>query len=219
VPACAPGPRHLAPRISATRLCLCRWPRPLGCSSERRRARGAHTATTAVIPGIPSHLRSGHCCAHCTRWTPCNLGVCYESGEGVDQDEAEAAKWFCKAAEQGHSGAQYNLGICYESGQGVDQDVTEAAKWFRKAIEQGDNDAIQALARCCGHVGDITREEEEEEEEAAAAGLACLAKAIPVGVPIGGSSSAAAAVVGGAAITSDHGYQLRSTYGILQLAV
>jgi TPR repeat protein len=162
----------------------------------------------------------------------CNLGVCYESGEGVDQDEAEAVKWFHKAAEQGHSGAQYNLGICYESGEGVDQDEAEAAKWFRKAAEEGDNDAIQALARCYRPrqvVGDIWYA--EEEEEAAAAGLACLAKAIPLGVPIGGSGSAAAAVVGEAAITSaeakEHvgditsagaasasGYQLRSKAGV-----
>ena len=30
-----------------------------------------------------------------------NLGVCYEYGEGVKQDYAEAVKWYQKAAQQG----------------------------------------------------------------------------------------------------------------------
>jgi TPR repeat protein len=35
-----------------------------------------------------------------------NLGLLYESGEGVPEDAAEAFKWFCMAAEQGHVRAQ-----------------------------------------------------------------------------------------------------------------
>ena len=30
-----------------------------------------------------------------------NLGVMYDKGQGVPQDDAEAAKWYQKAAEQG----------------------------------------------------------------------------------------------------------------------
>ena len=66
------------------------------------------------------------------------LGVLHHSGRGVTpQDYGEAAKWFRKAAEQGHSEAQFNLGQMYDQGQGVPQDFGEAAKWFRKAAEQG----------------------------------------------------------------------------------
>jgi hypothetical protein len=65
------------------------------------------------------------------------LGCCYDLGHGVQEDHAEAAKWFRKAAEQGNALAQGNLGICYETGRGVAQDYTEAAKWYRKAAEQG----------------------------------------------------------------------------------
>ena len=39
------------------------------------------------------------------------LGSCYEAGDGVKQDKAEAVKWFRKAAEQGHAKAQYNLAL------------------------------------------------------------------------------------------------------------
>ncbi len=35
-----------------------------------------------------------------------NLGVMYENGQGVPQDDAEAVKWYHKAAEQGHATAQ-----------------------------------------------------------------------------------------------------------------
>jgi TPR repeat protein len=39
-----------------------------------------------------------------------NLGNCYRTGEGVAKDAPEAVKWYHKAAEQGHAGAQHNLG-------------------------------------------------------------------------------------------------------------
>ncbi|HEX3719727.1 MAG TPA: tetratricopeptide repeat-containing serine protease family protein [Verrucomicrobiae bacterium] len=64
--------------------------------------------------------------------------MCYHKGEGVAQDDADAAKWCRKAAEQGSVYAQYNLGRWYDKGQGVSKDYVEAAKWYRKAAEQGD---------------------------------------------------------------------------------
>lgn len=45
-----------------------------------------------------------------------NLGVMYDNGEGVPQDDSEAAKWFRLAADQGDADAQYNLGIMYDNG-------------------------------------------------------------------------------------------------------
>ncbi len=33
-----------------------------------------------------------------------NLGLMYENGRGVPQDDAEARRWYWKAAEQGHAG-------------------------------------------------------------------------------------------------------------------
>ncbi|MDA9260795.1 sel1 repeat family protein, partial [Puniceicoccaceae bacterium] len=60
------------------------------------------------------------------------------NGRGVPQDDVEAAKWYRKAAEQGHVEAQYNLGYMYDFGYGgVPEDDTEAVKWYRKAAEQG----------------------------------------------------------------------------------
>ena len=59
----------------------------------------------------------------------------------------EAAKWYRKAAEQGHAEAQLWLGNCYYLGEGVPKDEAEAERWWRKAAEQGQADAQKALAR------------------------------------------------------------------------
>ena len=76
-----------------------------------------------------------------------NVALCYEKGEGVEQDHTQAAHWYTKAAEQGHAEAQCNLGACYALSRGVEQDYTQAVYWFRKAAEQGDPYAIEVLQR------------------------------------------------------------------------
>ncbi len=57
----------------------------------------------------------------------------YGNGQGVPQDDAEAARWYRKAAEQGLAKAQYRLGIMYYKGQGVPQDYVQAHMWFNLA--------------------------------------------------------------------------------------
>ena len=71
-----------------------------------------------------------------------NLGNMYQNGEGVPQDDKEAARWYRLAAEQEDAGvaaaiAQLNLGIMYHEGLGVPQDDKEAARWYRLAAEGG----------------------------------------------------------------------------------
>ncbi|MBQ0016979.1 MAG: sel1 repeat family protein, partial [Bacteroidales bacterium] len=74
----------------------------------------------------------------------CNLGYCYDNGQGVEQSYEKAVKWWTKAAEQGDAGAQYNLGVCYEKGNGVEQSREKAIFWNDKAAKQGYSDAISA---------------------------------------------------------------------------
>ncbi len=66
-----------------------------------------------------------------------NLAVMYGGGQGVTKDEAEAVKWYHKAAYQGHAQAQYILGSRYSAGWIVAKDDAEAVKWYRKAADQG----------------------------------------------------------------------------------
>jgi len=52
------------------------------------------------------------------------------------KDDAEAVRWYRKAAEQGHAIAQHNLGVMYEEGQGVPQDFVSAYKWLNLAVSR-----------------------------------------------------------------------------------
>ena len=65
-----------------------------------------------------------------------NLGLMYDIGEGVPENDGNAVAWYLKAAEQGFAVAQSNLGLMYRTGLGVPQDDVEAVTWYRKAAEQ-----------------------------------------------------------------------------------
>ncbi len=66
-----------------------------------------------------------------------NIGVMYQQGLGVPQNNVEAVKWYRRAAENGHPRAQQNLGVMYEDGTGVLQDHREAIAWYSASAEQG----------------------------------------------------------------------------------
>ena len=84
------------------------------------------------------------------------LGHMFESGQGVSQDAAEAARWYRMAGEQGNVSAQRSLGSMYKSGRGVSQDVAEAIRWYRMAADQGD--ALAELEiRCAEHMTKLKR--------------------------------------------------------------
>lgn len=75
----------------------------------------------------------------------CALGGFYEHGSlGLKQNDFEAAKWYRKAAEQGHAGAQLYLGSLLAEGKGVEQDFIEAFKWVTLAKQGSAFDKIAA---------------------------------------------------------------------------
>jgi TPR repeat protein len=80
--------------------------------------------------------------------TQFNLGYCYQNGFGVAKDDAEAAKWYRKSAEQGNAKAQYRLGRCYDDGTGVPKNLVEAAQWYYKSAEQGFYAAQFMIGHC-----------------------------------------------------------------------
>ena len=47
-----------------------------------------------------------------------NLGVMYDHGEGVPQNDKSAVKWYTLAAVQGDAKAQYNLCVMYAQRRG-----------------------------------------------------------------------------------------------------
>ncbi len=69
------------------------------------------------------------------------LGIRFAAGDGVRQDDAEAAHWFTKAAEHLNVNAQATLGTRYWVGRGVPQSLTQAYFWTVLARAQGDQDS------------------------------------------------------------------------------
>lgn len=66
------------------------------------------------------------------------LGSAYSEGQaGLKQDQAEAFRWFRRAADKGFAPAQYQLGLAYELGRGVAADERQAFKFYLQAAEQG----------------------------------------------------------------------------------
>src|SRR6185437_3867075 len=70
---------------------------------------------------------------------------------GVAQDPAQAAAWYRKSAEQGHSEAALSLGYAYAKGMGLARNLPEAARWFRRAADLGGINAQFNLALLYEH--------------------------------------------------------------------
>ena len=71
-----------------------------------------------------------------------NLGVMYQLGLGVPQDDQEAVRWYRLAAEQGDASAQFKLGVIYDKGKGVLKDYVLAHMWMNLAAAKGVKEAV-----------------------------------------------------------------------------
>ena len=77
----------------------------------------------------------------------CSLGYCYESGEGVEQDQPTAVAWYRRAAEGVPGGAlveaegplkvlDHALSIPLR-GDGIAADESRAVECYRRAADMG----------------------------------------------------------------------------------
>lgn len=74
------------------------------------------------------------------------LGDRYHQGIDVQQDHAEAARWYALAVEGGHPAAMYRLGLLRLTGQGVEPDRARAEELLTAAARAGYPRAPVALA-------------------------------------------------------------------------
>jgi hypothetical protein len=75
------------------------------------------------------------------------IGVTYERGIGIEENQTLAAHWFEESARQGYVDAQYNIAIMYASGRGVAADEGLAMMWLAKAAKQKDAEARKLLLK------------------------------------------------------------------------
>ena len=74
------------------------------------------------------------------------LGLRYQAGNGVSQNDGEAVKWFAKASEQGYAPAESSLALMYFTGRGglvKNRDI--AISLYKASASQGDIAAKYAL--------------------------------------------------------------------------
>jgi len=71
-------------------------------------------------------------------------------GMGTPKDDAAAARWYFKAAEQGNINGQVLIGRRYQDDLVVPQDYEEAVRWYRKAAERGDPEGQRKLGYMFG---------------------------------------------------------------------
>ena len=72
-----------------------------------------------------------------------DLGLMYEVGRDLPQDDAEAVRSYLLAAGQGHAYAQHNLAVSYAMGEGVPPDPVLAHMWFIISGSTGNDTAVE----------------------------------------------------------------------------
>ncbi len=136
-----------------------------GLSSPRHIAVALAVVLAFTIPGAlhaadfeqgMDAFRAGDMQQALDEWTPLAraehadaqhaLGKMHEYGHGMGRDDAAAAEWYLKAAEQNLADAQYRLGVFHENGWGVARDPAMAVKWYTRAAQLGHAFAQHDLA-------------------------------------------------------------------------
>ncbi|MDB5492614.1 MAG: Sel1 repeat domain protein [Micavibrio sp.] len=88
-----------------------------------------------------------------------NLGYNYHAGEGVPQSDAEAFKWWNRAASQGNADAEFALGYMYDTKPGL-KDEDKAMSWYALAAEHGSLQAQDILGSMYFYGGHVQEDPE-----------------------------------------------------------
>ena len=74
------------------------------------------------------------------------LGMIYEQGLGVPQDQTKAAEIYLRGAQLGDPHAQFAVGVMLAEGRGITQNKAQAARFFEMAAAQNHDTALYNLA-------------------------------------------------------------------------
>jgi hypothetical protein len=75
-----------------------------------------------------------------------DLGVLHQLGRAVTQDDAEAVRWYRRAAVRNSVLAQNNLAWMSEQGRGLERDYSAALFWYKLSAQSGNVAAQHSLA-------------------------------------------------------------------------
>jgi len=84
-----------------------------------------------------------------------DLGRMHLLGQGCEEDEEEAQRWFRDALEAFQTAEmtaekqdylRYRIGKCHAYGHGTEQNYEESAKWFQQAVDENNPFAAYSLA-------------------------------------------------------------------------
>jgi uncharacterized membrane protein YhaH (DUF805 family) len=91
-----------------------------------------------MLPGADWPARKSWLLAKTGSAAECHsMGLrCRKGVDGFRADDAEAAKWFERAAKQSHVQAQYDLAVLHFYGLGVPEDHEQARRWLESAVQQ-----------------------------------------------------------------------------------
>jgi TPR repeat protein len=102
------------------------------CSSIRAQSPADAAAKKKFIENLKETAYAGDVAAQV------KLGIIYLTGDGAPRDDAEAAKWLRKAADQDNPMAERYLAEMYFKGRGVPADNEQAARLLQMAADQGE---------------------------------------------------------------------------------
>ena len=89
-----------------------------------------------------------------------DIGVKYQTGDGVKKDLKKAIMWFEKAASRNYDNALVSLGELYYKGEGVKQDYKKAFELFNRALRRNIPSAQYRLG-VCNYYGHGTKQDKK----------------------------------------------------------
>ena len=103
----------------------------------------ANRSETVVL--VAGHLADGASLADARAEFLTLLAQLYAEGDGVPRSDADAVRWFLKAAEGGDAIAQIEMGVRFATGHGVSKDDAQSLMWEQRSAAQGNGEAMRFL--------------------------------------------------------------------------
>jgi uncharacterized protein len=94
------------------------------------------------------------------------LAVKYATADGAARNQAEASRWYLRAAQGGNAQAMYEISMRYRHAHGLTKNDTEANIWRQRAASSGHAEAAYEMAHVFGTVtskGAVLAQDKETE--------------------------------------------------------